>query len=89
MKTSMTAEIQSIIIAVQMYKQYVIADSIARKTFEKTDWYGKTFVYYKSLEIPDCLDWSVRCFEAILDYPIEKTLETQMENLPKQFEFGF
>ena len=90
MTTSLNEKIQNIIFAVQRFKAYIIADNIARNDDinEKCDWYSETFGYYKSLKLPDGMNYSKACFEAVLSYPIETTSNTSADMLSK-FKFGF
>lgn len=87
MKTPLTEEILNVIIAVQFYKRYVHADNIVKK--ESVDLYKVTEEYYKSLPLPAELNTSKACFEAVLHYPIGKTINTQAKDLPKNFNFGY
>ena len=87
MKVPLTEEILNIIIATQFYKQFAHADSIAKK--ESVDLYKATKEYYENLPLPNELNTSKACFEAILHYPMGKTINTQAKDLPKNFNFGY
>lgn len=88
MKHAMTERIQSIIVAVQQYKKWYMADAMARG-IPDIDVFEQTMKYYSSFFIPEGLEHNRACFEAILRYPIEQTLNTQMEDLPHLFKFEY
>lgn len=88
MKLSMTERIQAIIVAVQQYHEWYMADAMARGT-TGLDAFEKTMNYYSSIPLPEGLAHNRACFEAILRYPIEQTLNTQMEDLPHIFKFEY
>ena len=88
MKIAMTERIQSIIVAVQQYKKWCLADAMARGITD-IDVFEQTMKYYSSFFIPEGLAHNRVCFEAILRYPIEQTLNTQMEDLPHLFKFEY
>lgn len=87
MKIKMTEQIQSIIIATQALKKWVYADSKARH-YEIKDIYLKVYDYYKKLVTNSPLSATYACYEAVLSYPIEKTISTEMEDLGK-FTFAY
>ena len=60
MKVPLTEEILNIIITTQFYKQFLHADSIAKK--ESVNLYKTTKEYYDSLPLPDELNTSKACF---------------------------
>ena len=90
MTTPMTREIQAVILAVQTYRKFLNYDSEAR-CFQKSDdrLFGELQAYFCKLPLPSGMTHGVACFEAILRYPIEETLDTQMEELPDHFSFGY
>ena len=88
MKLSLTERIQAIIVAVQQYHEWRTADAMARGITD-IDVFEKTRIYYSSLALPEGLAHNLDCFEAILRYPIEQTLNTQMEDLPHLFKFEY
>lgn len=91
MLMSMNEDIQSVIIAVQNYKKFVVADFVVRNgNVGNFDWYGEVLKYYNSLNLPDgMIHNSKRCLDAVLSYPIEDTLNTESGDLMEKFNFGY
>lgn len=87
----LSEEIQALIIAVQKYKAFVIADWIARRKDKKCsfDWYAMVWGYFTSLSFPAELKHSKRCFENMLEYPVNDTLNTPANQLEDNFLFWF
>ena len=90
MKIPMTAEMQSVIIAVQAYYKFIYSDMIVKHlSIADNDLYAATELYYHALPIPKEMKHNRPCFDAILHYPIDRTLDTECDDLPKKFLFGY
>lgn len=93
MKVQMTETLQSIIIAVQSYRRWRYADLFAKEKLGALQSYqaeGETYNYFVSLEPKRVgLDMTKSCLEAVLNYPIVETINTEAEDLPKMFSFGW
>lgn len=93
MTVQMTESLQSIIIAVQNYQKWRCADLFARGYLDALQIYqvkGETYNYFVSLEPKRAgLDMTRNCLEAVLSYPIAETINTEAEDLPKMFSFGW
>ena len=79
-------KIQLVILAVQAYKKFICYDNELKGN--KQDWYNSCRVYYNSLNLPEGLKKNKYCFEAVINYPIEKTVDFQEEGL-KCFPFPY
>lgn len=108
MKIKMNEKIQGVIIAVQSYFKWIIAESqLTGKWSPVKDYEKDAYTYYFNLleRIPHNISYqkemlkspivydfglstSKACFNAILRYPIEKTLKTEINELGK-FEFSY
>ena len=92
-KIQMTEALQSIIIAVQSYRRWRYADLFARGKLGALRSYqaeGETYNYFVSLEPKRAgLDMTKNCFEAVLNYPTTETINTEADDLPKKFSFGW
>lgn len=96
MKIEMNDNLQSLIIAVKDYRAWLYSDLVVRNAghsissdeIKELDSYAHC--YYRNLNPSKYgLSLSDRCFEAVLQYPIEETLDTESEDLPKRFSFGW
>ena len=86
----LTEQILNVIIAVQAYKRFYIADYIVKHSEPcLSDWFNKTFEYFKSLELPEGMKANRACFEAVYSYPVGAVIDTPMEDLPKKFKFMY
>lgn len=91
MQVKMTEELQSLIIAVQSFRKWVYADSVVRGIdLLNNSSLEKAYDYFKELK-PERLglNTTVPCFMAVMKYPIEDTVHTQMNELPDKFSFGW
>lgn len=89
MKTPLTEGIQNIIIATQDYKKHLISYHSFVLEDKQFDWYEETKNFYNSLPLPNEMATSINCFESVLSYPIQDTIETEMDELPLKYEFGY
>ena len=86
----LTEQILNVILAVQAYKRFYVADYIVKNSKRyPSDWYDKTFEYFKSLELPEGMKANRRCFEAVYSYPVRAVVDTPAEDLPKKFKFMY
>lgn len=88
MKTKMTKEIQSVIIAVQAYRKFLHADQAVRNRKNHLDYDDLSLKYYCSLNKPAEMKNNLACYRAVIQYPIQETLSAQESELCK-FSFGF
>ena len=84
----LTEQILNVIIAVQAYKRFYIADCNARNK-NTAEWFEKTFEYFKSLDLPEGMKANKACFEAVRSYPVAATIDTPVEELPMKFKFCY
>lgn len=81
------------VIAVQNYRRWRYSDQFARGKLDALHSYqaeGETYSYFVSLEPKRAgLDTTRNCLEAVLSYPIAETINTEAEDLPKMFSFGW
>ncbi len=89
MRTPLTQEIQSVIIAVRDYKKFLQSYHVFLLKEEQYDCEAGAESFYKSLQLPAGMNTSKACFNAVMSYPIDTTVETEMEDLPNKFEFGY
>lgn len=89
MKTSMNEKIQSIICAVHAYKKHLISYYNFVLGEKNYNWYDETKRFYNTLPLPEGMSDNIACFEAVLSYPIDETLNTEMDELPHKFSFGY
>lgn len=90
MQTPLTSHLQSVIIAVQSYMDFVHADAMAKDKMDADfNGYDMTVEYFKTLPLPDGMKHSADCLHAMLFYPIEETLDTERDDLPLRFEFKY
>ena len=93
MKVQMTESLQSIIIAVKSYRNWRYSYMFAKgeQSAEKTNRIEKeTYGYFVQLDPKRVgLDTTSICYEAVLRYPIVETINTEAEDLPKMFSFGW
>ncbi len=89
MKYPLTDKMQSIIIATKDYKKHLISYHSFVLNDKQYDWYAQTQKFYNSLPLPNEMQANLSCFEAVLSYPIERTLGTEMDDLPKEYIFGY
>lgn len=95
MKTKMNRDILVTILAVRSHYSAFYYDMEQRK--RKQDWRAKdygaaledTAKYFKSLSLPDGMDHSEACFNAILAYPVYGEIYHAEEEDYDKFEFGF
>ena len=89
MKMPMSYEILAMIYYLQTQRK---ASSILHNELlkDKEDYIEELYNNYRNLPIPEGMNTSNACFEAALYYPItEKIMNTEAEDLSKEFEFGF
>ena len=101
MKVPMNEQIQAVILAVQSYRTFLWNDTYVRNIDESfVDRCTKVAAvseillnqvkaYYDALDLPDGMKHNRACFEAVLSYPIDRTLYTEMADLPKQYMFRY
>lgn len=82
----LNSKIQLVILAVQAYKKFICYNNELKGN--KQDWYNSCKVYYNSLDLPEGLKKNKYWFEAVINYPIEKTVDVQ-ENELNQFPFPY
>ncbi len=91
MTIEMTEQIQDIIIATQAYKKWLHADDAVRKTekYRGRSILNDTYNYYAELvKNSQTLPLSQNCFEAVLAYPIQRTLNIEKQYL-SNFTFSY
>ena len=76
-------------LCVQAYKQFICYDmQITNKEPIKTfDYWNKCREYYNSLDLPNGMNKSNYHFETVMNYPIEKTMYIEIEDLAEKFTF--
>ena len=93
MKVQMTETLQSIIIAVQNYRRWRYSHMFAKGKLNAIKSYQaeeETYIYFISLEPKRAgLDITRKCLDSVLNYPIAETINTESEDLPKMFSFGW
>lgn len=96
MVTKMTDEIVVTILAVQSYNKFAYYDHLQRLDYGrewKTKDYGypwkKTEEYYKSLTLPEGLNHSRACFEAVMNYPIYGDIKNAERSEYGNYEFRY
>ncbi len=89
MKTALTEEIQSVIIAMQDYATFLRSYHMCLLKNKQYDWWKEAKGFYGNLNLPPGMAKNNACFDAVMNYPIDKTLDTEMRDLPSRFEFGF
>jgi hypothetical protein len=89
MKLRMTMEILTIIHYVQTQRT-AFATLNVDILKNKKDYIQELREIYNSLPLPDGLNTSNACFEAILLYPLnDKIMNSESIDLPKNFYFGY
>lgn len=92
MKIKMDESVQVTILAVQTHYKALYYDRYMRaKKFDNLDMFAcwqDTRAYFNSIVLPDGMSHSTACFDAIMRYPIQDTMNTEAEELG-QFEFGY
>ena len=91
MIVQMNERIQSVIIAVHSFQKWLYAESVLCGNADRTsgERFNRVKQYFYSLPLPDGMKHNAACFEAVLSYPIEKTLSTEACELPQKFSFGY
>jgi two-component SAPR family response regulator len=90
-KTPLTEEIQAIILTVQDYARFLRHYHMSVLKNQNFDWWNETEKFYISLKdkLPEGMNTCLACFEAVMSYKIDKTIDTLFEELPKKFTFSF
>lgn len=90
-KVKLNEKIQLVILAVQAYKKFICYDNRLKNVNENNnfDYWLKCKEYYNSLDLPAEMKKNNYHFVAVMTYPIEKTMDTQMEDLSKKFTFPY
>ena len=81
----MSKDMQSVIIAVQRFKAWYYVHCEICGVHPN---FRKIKEYYYDLPKPDGMDNSIACFEAVLNYPINDTVNVE-ENDLHNFQFGY
>jgi len=89
MKTSLTEQIQAVIIATQDCKKFLTSYHYSVLKDMYFDWWEETQKFYNNLPLPEGMEKNNCCFEAVIRYPIREIINTEMEDLPKKFTFGY
>lgn len=89
MKAQMTKEILNLIYALHLHRRLMSVDSeIRNQHFAVLRDREKNRDYFKSLPLPEGMTHCEACYEAMYNYPVEKLLDLQ-ENELKNYYFGY
>jgi hypothetical protein len=89
MKIPLKKDTQQIILLMQKYQEFNRIYYYGILKNDNYDWYGDAQRFYYTLPLPEGLNTSDYCFDAILRYPVDKTMNTPKEDLPKLFTFEY
>ena len=89
MKVPMTKEIQSVICAIHDYSKYLRSYHHFVLNELDFDWWQEAENFYNKMPLPEGMNSSKACFNAVMWYPINDTIDTLSEELPGKFSFGF
>lgn len=84
-------QIQLIILSVQAYKQFICYDMQINKQepIKTCDYWNKCRKYYNSLDLPNGMNKNNCHFNAVMNYPIEKTMDIELKDLLEKFTFPY
>ena len=89
--TPLTEKIQAVILTTQDYARFLRHYHMSVLGNENYDWWHETEKLYNSMRdvLPEGMNTSLVCFEAVMSYKIDETTDTLFEELPKKFRFSF
>ncbi len=90
-KHPLTREMQGVILAVQACAKFLRYYHIYVLGSLDYDWWEETKKFYFSLKsnLPKEIKLNNACFEEIMRYKIEDTLDVLFEELPEKFTFNY
>ncbi len=89
MKTKMTMKILTTIDYIQTQRKALAILHNEIKP-DKVNYIKELEEIYNNIPLPQGMNASKACFEAVLSYPLtSEIMSTEAEDLPKKFEFGY
>ena len=87
----LTEDVQLIILVVQAYKKHIMYDYEVKNptSYQDFDWWDACENYYKSLPLPNGMNKSKEHFEAVMNYPIDKTENIDSNVIKETFTFPY